>query len=1305
MASSPAVPDRPLSVENPVTPRTPQEHNAMVEQQQQHQVMHQAGPPGPQGGGGGGGGNPMAPIPLPPGLFDAFGNIRLGLRGGSPMFSTRQQQSKAEAEKKQPVLVGCSSSGVNPRHASLVASDYNYSDDDLASPARSPDSESKKSTGSDDKSMDKPESNLLRSSSETTSILPSPKMDSLSAIPKIDFDLPEILLEDDAADSPPPPPTETIDLAAEAAKVASASSLAEDEDSSDASAMMTDNLTEEEVSMIIGITNPMEKPVSEDTTATTQAEEAVKSGNVKNTDASISKDPQPAPADSTSNIDLPATQIVSTDSIELTLASGTDASNQVAENLKVRGVQIQPADVPLPVSKGSTPSKTQTPSVVEPTLASRVGVATQRVHLQHAPALVPVSVITNAPRVLTPVSGGVARPGAPRVAGPRVMTAVMGTPSADVFKLTPGLSSSVVLTSPRKINAEEIQGSPNKSSQDIQSPSKQKSPVHLSKQTPVLILRPNPGVMSQQTPIQVLQKTPMHFLQQPVTGGRIPKQILVQIPKSQHATQVHLGSKQLPVLVAQHSQPVSTATASGSAATSQPSSSPADTSNASSPPTVQMSEQDSINLLEKTTVQILQPTAASKKYEALLEAMERIHEGTDSSNMPESLELQSPIDSEVEQDIASAISGQTSQSTQHAHAVTHVLPQSATTVKPTQLPQPSTPEGKRTPDAAKQGNISSSDSKTKVHSEPVFEGLGKTLLQVSLSQSDQKSRVIVRPTTTGSSQSPSSFVSGSPKLASLLGATTESVKSSAKRELLPDLNETKDDEKKTDDSSSQNPNERDQLISILQDSPAAPEPAIALSSVVSTPSLVSDALPSSEADSPEASSSEEKSIDKPVPVSGRRSSQDITITSATDSDSTLTAMTLPPNIRQITSTIYSQSSAERRSPNRPQSQPSPAVGSLQHSHLARASADAHSLSAPGSPVREQLDSSKPLGSQIKPTTWNGDKSEPEMKQPDIIPTIQGSPSKKSSRSLSTPALPSSDDTNSPSTSQIKPIATQIPKLDSKPSLLQAQLMSGSVKPKDETLSLPVGPPPPYPKALKDAVQAKEASQEGCSPAESTQQSTQVKTEPMDIDEESTRASSSTTTDVSSLLQPKDEKDESSVSKLLSQPVESQNVLLKQLLQNTACAASPSQPTKEVTLSSSSSEVPSLEAQLARPVPPTPSALIPPLLTNDAPPRSTPLSSRPITPSKTAVPSQNAPNSTASALTAVSTSSSAGPTVGKIVASASSQVAPSSIPTTPSLSSGTAQAPISSTNVVSSTSVTTVPVVSSSIIPSQLGTIG
>jgi histone-lysine N-methyltransferase MLL3 len=60
--------------------------------------------------------------------------------------------------------------------------------------------------------------------------------------------------------------------------------------------------------------------------------------------------------------------------------------------------------------------------------------------------------------------------------------------------------------------------------------------------------------------------------------------------------------------------------------------------------------------------------------------------------------------------------------------------------------------------------------------------------------------------------------------------------------------------------------------------------------------------------------------------------------------------------------------------------------------------------------------------------------------------------------------------------------------------------------------------------------------------------------------------------------------------------ESQNVLLKQLLQNTGCAQQTSVSSHHQGLP----VVPSLEAQLARPVPPTPSSLLPSLLTNDSP---------------------------------------------------------------------------------------------------------
>jgi hypothetical protein len=77
--------------------------------------------------------------------------------------------------------------------------------------------------------------------------------------------------------------------------------------------------------------------------------------------------------------------------------------------------------------------------------------------------------------------------------------------------------------------------------------------------------------------------------------------------------------------------------------------------------------------------------------------------------------------------------------------------------------------------------------------------------------------------------------------------------------------------------------------------------------------------------------------------------------------------------------------------------------------------------------------------------------------------------------------------------------------------------------------------------------------------------------------------------------------------------ESQNVLLKQLLQNTGCAQNQSQQTSSVPAHHHSAPslpvVPSLEAQLARPVPPTPTSLLPPLLTNDSPQSQPPQTSR------------------------------------------------------------------------------------------------
>lgn len=68
----------------------------------------------------------------------------------------------------------------------------------------------------------------------------------------------------------------------------------------------------------------------------------------------------------------------------------------------------------------------------------------------------------------------------------------------------------------------------------------------------------------------------------------------------------------------------------------------------------------------------------------------------------------------------------------------------------------------------------------------------------------------------------------------------------------------------------------------------------------------------------------------------------------------------------------------------------------------------------------------------------------------------------------------------------------------------------------------------------------------------------------------------------------------------SRAEDSQNVLLKQLLQNTGCASTQAASTTVSLTTTSLPIVPSLEAQLARPVPPTPTSLLPPLLQNDTP---------------------------------------------------------------------------------------------------------
>ncbi|RZC33964.1 histone-lysine N-methyltransferase 2C-like [Asbolus verrucosus] len=74
--SSPAMPDRPRSVENSSHPRTPYSTQSSIDNSTM--LDNQSG--------GGNPNNPNNPIPAPPG-FGRFGYFKLGLRGGSPMWS------------------------------------------------------------------------------------------------------------------------------------------------------------------------------------------------------------------------------------------------------------------------------------------------------------------------------------------------------------------------------------------------------------------------------------------------------------------------------------------------------------------------------------------------------------------------------------------------------------------------------------------------------------------------------------------------------------------------------------------------------------------------------------------------------------------------------------------------------------------------------------------------------------------------------------------------------------------------------------------------------------------------------------------------------------------------------------------------------------------------------------------------------------------------------------------------------------------------------------------------------------------
>ncbi|XP_046742436.1 histone-lysine N-methyltransferase 2C-like isoform X3 [Diprion similis] len=156
--NSPAMPDRPQSIENPGTPRTPHtphtphtpynsqgsnSHSGGNDQQQQDQIM--CTDHGSRGGGNSH--NPMNPIPLLS-SFGRYGYFKLGLRGGSPMWSMKPESSKGKtaeshlpgAEEKPNTSTsvhrktGIPQSKIN----SLVCADYNDFDDDSHTPPQTP---------------------------------------------------------------------------------------------------------------------------------------------------------------------------------------------------------------------------------------------------------------------------------------------------------------------------------------------------------------------------------------------------------------------------------------------------------------------------------------------------------------------------------------------------------------------------------------------------------------------------------------------------------------------------------------------------------------------------------------------------------------------------------------------------------------------------------------------------------------------------------------------------------------------------------------------------------------------------------------------------------------------------------------------------------------------------------------------------------------------------------------------------------------------------------------------------------------
>lgn len=169
--TSPAMPDRPHSVENPETPRTPFSVEQMIQENQNNSAPK---PNESMQSGGGNPNNPWNPIPAPPG-FGRFGYIKLGLRGGSPMWNygrgakriptppnTIKQEEKVSAtdaggmsspvpklkkeshlskvsilKRKSPAKTNLQSLAIS-KVGSLVSTDYNEFDDSSSTPPVTP---------------------------------------------------------------------------------------------------------------------------------------------------------------------------------------------------------------------------------------------------------------------------------------------------------------------------------------------------------------------------------------------------------------------------------------------------------------------------------------------------------------------------------------------------------------------------------------------------------------------------------------------------------------------------------------------------------------------------------------------------------------------------------------------------------------------------------------------------------------------------------------------------------------------------------------------------------------------------------------------------------------------------------------------------------------------------------------------------------------------------------------------------------------------------------------------------------------